>query len=233
MSQRDHGVEDFAPSKAFLIPVRHLPLSFLAVSATAAALTFGVVGAWAAEAVSPEQIMNALTPKPVTRGLTGGAPEAAPAPSPEQSKFINSLRNRATRSLTTDERQELATVTKDKPSIDIDIEFAYNSADIGPSATPGVTALGKALSSPQLAGSTFVLAGHTDAKGGDTFNQDLSERRAEAVKRYLVDRYKLPAASLVSVGYGKTKLKNPDNPLAAENRRVQIVNTLDKNTAGK
>jgi outer membrane protein OmpA-like peptidoglycan-associated protein len=233
MSQRDHGVEDCAPSKAFRIPVRHLGLPFAAVSATAAALTFGVVGAWAAEPVSPEQIMNALTPKPVTRSLTGGAPAAAPAPSPEQSKFINSLRNRPTRSLTTDERQELATVTKDKPSIDIDIEFAYNSADIGPSATPGVTALGKALSSPQFAGSTFVLAGHTDAKGGDTFNQDLSERRAEAVKRYLVQRYKLPAASLVSVGYGKTKLKNPDNPLAAENRRVQIVNTLDKNTAGK
>jgi outer membrane protein OmpA-like peptidoglycan-associated protein len=233
MSQRKHGVEDCAPSRAFRNSVECGLRPLVAVSAAAAVLMFGIAGAWGAEPVSPEQIMNALAPKPVTRGLTGGATEAAPAPSPEQSKFINSLRNRPTRSLTTDERQELATVTKDKPSIDIDIEFAYNSADIGPSATPGVTALGKALSSPQLAGSTFVLAGHTDAKGGDTFNQDLSERRAEAVKRYLVERYKLPAASLVSVGYGKTKLKNPDNPLAAENRRVQIVNTLDKNVAGK
>ena len=135
--------------------------------------------------------------------------------------------------MTLDERQQLATIAKDKPSIDIEIEFAYNSAQIGPAAAPGVAALGKALSSPQLTSSTFVIAGHTDGKGGDSYNQDLSERRADAVKRYLVERYKLPAANLLAVGYGKTMLKNKDNPAAPENRRVQVVNTLDKNVAGR
>jgi outer membrane protein OmpA-like peptidoglycan-associated protein len=96
-----------------------------------------------------------------------------------------------------------------------------------------VTALGQALSSPQLASSTFVLAGHTDAKGSDPFNQDLSERRAESVKTYLIEHYKLPAANLISVGYGKTMLKNTNNPFAAENRRVQIINLVDKDTANK
>jgi outer membrane protein OmpA-like peptidoglycan-associated protein len=198
-----------------------------------AALALCTAAAQAADPLSPEQILNALTPKPVTRSLAGSPAETAPAQSPEQTKFINSLRNRTTRSLTLDERQQIATVAKDKPSIDIDIDFAYNSAQIGSTAATGVSALGKALASPQLANGTFMVAGHTDAKGSDSYNQELSERRAEAVKRYLIDRYKLPAANLIAVGYGKTTPKNKDNPLAAENRRVQIVNMVDNKTAGK
>src|SRR5262245_10736165 len=201
--------------------------------AAAAALAACLVVAQAAEPISTEQILNALTPKAATRSLSGPQSDSVAAPSADQSKFINSLRNRKTRSLTLDERQQLATIAKDKPSIDIEIEFAYNSAQIGPAAAPGVAALGKALSSPQLTSSTFVIAGHTDGKGGDSYNQDLSERRADAVKRYLVERYKLPAANLLAVGYGKTMLKNRDNPTAPENRRVQVVNTLDKNVAGR
>jgi outer membrane protein OmpA-like peptidoglycan-associated protein len=184
----------------------------------------------AADPISAEQIINALAPKPVTRSLTLSPPQAA---SPDDTKFLDSVRNRPTRSLTLDERQELATIAKDKLSIDIDIDFDYNSAQIGSTATAGITALGKALSSPQLANGTFMLAGHTDGKGGDAFNQDLSERRAEAVKRYLIARYKLPSANLIAVGYGKSMLKNQDNPFAPENRRVQVVNMAAKNVAGQ
>jgi outer membrane protein OmpA-like peptidoglycan-associated protein len=199
---------------------------------TMAIALLAVTGVGAADPISTEQIINALAPKPVTRGLTQSPPEAAPT-SPDQIKFLDSVRNRPTRSLTLDERQGLATIAKDKPSIDIDIDFDYNSAQIGATATPGVAALGKALSSPQLANGTFMLAGHTDGKGSDAFNQDLSERRAEAVKRYLIARYKLPAGNLIAVGYGKSMLKNKDNPLAAENRRVQVVNMATKNVAGQ
>ena len=186
----------------------------------------------AADPISAEQIINALAPKSVTRSLTLSPPQA-PATSPEEAKVLNSVRNRPTRSLTLDERQELATIVKDKLSIDIDIDFDYNSAQIGATATPGITALGKALSSPQLASGTFMLAGHTDGKGSDAFNQDLSERRADAVKRYLIARYKLPTANLIAVGYGKSMLRNKDNPLAPENRRVQVVNMAAKNVAGQ
>jgi outer membrane protein OmpA-like peptidoglycan-associated protein len=186
----------------------------------------------AADPISAEQIINALAPKSVTRSLTLSPPQA-PATSPEEAKVLDSVRNRPTRLLTLDERQELATIAKDKLSIDIDIDFDYNSAQIGATATPGITALGKALSSPQLASGTFMLAGHTDGKGSDAFNQDLSERRADAVKRYLIARYKLPTANLIAVGYGKSMLKNKDNPLAPENRRVQVVNMAAKNVAGQ
>ncbi len=88
--------------------------------------------------------------------------------------------------------------------------------------------LGKALSDPNLKGSTFVLAGHTDGVGGEEFNQELSNRRADSVKRYLTEKFGLASDHLVAAGYGKTRLKNPKNPSAPENRRVEVVNMADK-----
>jgi outer membrane protein OmpA-like peptidoglycan-associated protein len=96
-----------------------------------------------------------------------------------------------------------------------------------------VEALGKALTNPDLKGTTFVLAGHTDAKGGDTYNQELSERRADSLKKYLMEKYGLAAADLVTVGYGKTKLKNVADPDGGENRRVQVVNMASSQVAGQ
>jgi outer membrane protein OmpA-like peptidoglycan-associated protein len=78
-----------------------------------------------------------------------------------------------------------------------------------------------------------VVAGHTDAVGSDPFNLDLSERRADTIKRYLVQNYGLNGSDLVTVGYGKTKLKDTANPTASINRRVQVVNMETKTTASK
>jgi outer membrane protein OmpA-like peptidoglycan-associated protein len=90
---------------------------------------------------------------------------------------------------------------------------------------PVLLALGRALSRDELKGAVFFINGHTDAKGSDPYNQGLSERRAEAVKRLLVEQFGLPAADLIAVGYGRSQLKNAAEPFAGENRRVQIVNT--------
>ncbi len=109
------------------------------------------------------------------------------------------------------------------PKIDLEINFDYNSADISAKSLPSVQALGRALTNNDLKGSTFVVAGHTDAAGGETYNQDLSERRADAIKRYLVDKYGINGTDLVTVGYGKSKLKDPSQPMAEVNRRVQVV----------
>jgi hypothetical protein len=57
--------------------------------------------------------------------------------------------------------------------------------------------LGKALSDPNLKGSTFVVAGHTDAVGSEIYNQDLSERRTDSIKRYLVDKFGIASNDLV------------------------------------
>ena len=78
-----------------------------------------------------------------------------------------------------------------------------------------------------------MLGGHTDAKGTDDYNQKLSERRAETVKRFLIDNYKVSPDLLVTSGYGKAGLKNSADPFAAENRRVEIVNMVEKEQAAK
>ena len=127
---------------------------------------------------------------------------------------------------------QISKALQTKPNIDLEIQFDYNSADIAKTSVPSVQALGKALSDPSLKGSTFVVAGHTDAIGGEEYNQGLSERRADTIKKYLVQNYGLNNGDLVTVGYGKTKLKDTANGADPINRRVQVVN-MDTKTASK
>jgi outer membrane protein OmpA-like peptidoglycan-associated protein len=208
--------------------------AILSLLTIGAALSLGLGKAVAADDVTEDQIVRALAPakKPLTRGLSAG-PQADPAAVAAEGRFVQTIRGRATRSLSSDEREEIATIAQDKPNIDLEITFDYNSADISTKSMPSVQALGRALINPDLKGSTFVVAGHTDAVGSEAYNQDLSERRADSIKRYLVDKFSIPGADLVTVGYGKTKLKDPNNPTSEVNRRVQVVNMANKTTASK
>src|SRR5450759_2504902 len=207
--------------------------AILSLLTIGAALSFGVARAVAGDDVTEDQIVRALAPakKPLTRGLSVG-PQADPAATAAEGRFVQTIRDRATRSLSVTEREEIATIAKDKPNIDLEITFDYNSADISAKSMPSVQALGKALSDPSLKGSTFVVAGHTDAVGGESYNQDLSERRADSIKRYLVDKFGIAGTDLVTVGYGKSKPKDPSAPMDPGNRRVQVVNMANK-TASK
>jgi outer membrane protein OmpA-like peptidoglycan-associated protein len=185
----------------------------------------------AGDNVSADQIIHALQPKPLTRGLSAG-PQADPAAKAREIQFVDTLRNRNTRSLSLGERDQIAEIAATKPNIDLDIQFDYNSAEIRQASMASVQALGKALSDPSLKGSTFVVAGHTDAIGSDAYNQDLSERRADTIKRYLAGKYGIAGTDLVAVGYGKTRPKDPNAPMDPINRRVQVVN-MDTKTASK
>jgi outer membrane protein OmpA-like peptidoglycan-associated protein len=209
--------------------------AILSVATIGAALSYGIGTARAGDNnVSEEQIVRALAPekKPLTRGLSVG-PQTDPAATAAEGKFVQTIRGRSTRSLSFSEREEIASIVKDKPKIDLEINFDYNSADISGKSLPSVQALGRALTNTDLKGSTFVVAGHTDAAGGEAYNQELSERRADAIKRYLVDKYGITGTDLVTVGYGKSKLKDPSQPMAEANRRVQVVNMENKATASK
>lgn len=190
------------------------------------ALPIGTPLAMAAEQPSTEQIIKTLKPARVTRGLTASPTDTARTR--EEARFIDTLRNRPTRSLTTAERNQIATIVDSKPKIDLEINFEFGSATIGTRATQTLTDLGRALTSDELKGRSFFVNGYTDAKGDDTFNQDLSERRADAVKRFLSEKFGIEASKLMTVGYGKTRLKNASDPYAPENRRVQIVNLADE-----
>ena len=109
-------------------------------------------------------------------------------------------------------------------SIDLQINFQINSANLTPEAAQQLDALGTAMISPQLSYAQFSIYGHTDASGSAEYNKTLSEKRAEAVKTYLIGKFDIAPDRLYTAGYGEEKLKNTANPNAAENRRVQIVN---------
>lgn len=68
------------------------------------------------------------------------------------------------------------------------------------------------------------VQGHTDSKGSDVYNQDLSQRRVNSVMRYLVEKG-VAADRLVAVGYGEAKpiASNSTSAGRAKNRRVQFV----------
>jgi len=204
-----------------------------AAALVGAALSLTTAMAIAADDVTPDQILRALAPKkPLTRGLSM-TPPAEPAVDAAEGKFVDTLRNRNTRSLSSGEREQIAALAQTKPNIDLEITFDYNSANISARAQPAVQALGKALSSDELKGSTFIVAGHTDAVGSEAYNQDLSERRADSIKRFLVEKYGIAGTDLVTVGYGKSKPKDAAHPLDPANRRVQVVNMANKTTASK
>ena len=115
----------------------------------------------------------------------------------------------------------------DAAAIDLTINFEFNSAALTPDGMVLAGNLGRALNDPRLVGKRFRIEGHTDAVGGDSFNQRLSERRAETVRRQLVARHGVDADRIEAVGYGKTRLLEPSQPDSGVNRRVRVVNLGD------
>ena len=101
------------------------------------------------------------------------------------------------------------------------IQFAFDSAEILPRARSQLDALaqGVRMLDPDR---KVTIEGHTDAKGGEQYNLELSRRRALAVKQYLVDVAGIEPSRLTAVGMGKAQPYDENNPFAAENRRVQF-----------
>ena len=209
-------------------------LSGITAIALGATLSMAAGLAVAGEQTVPaDQDSKARQPKTLTRGLSAGTQQVDTAVQAKEATFINSLRNRPTRSLSLGEREEVAQLAATKPKIDLEINFDYNSADISKASMQAVQELGKALSDPSLKGSTFVVAGHTDAMGTEQYNQGLSERRADTIKRYLTEKFGVNGSDLVTVGYGESKPKDANAPMDPTNRRVQVVNMEVAKTAAK
>lgn len=110
-------------------------------------------------------------------------------------------------------------VAKPPSAFDLVVKFKYNSDLLEPEARVNLDEFAKALKTPELSSQTFMVEGHTDAAGTPNYNMSLSERRAQAVVRYLGEKG-VNTQNLVPKGLGQTQPLVPD-PLSGDNRRVE------------
>jgi outer membrane protein OmpA-like peptidoglycan-associated protein len=186
--------------------LRAAPAVILAVLATA-------LGSDAAPAQQPpkaDDIVCNLDPNCATSAVRGILPGQTRGFAPVQTRGIK---------IEKEKRED------PRPSVNLYVNFAYNSAELAADARITLDQLGIALKNPRLAGYTFLIAGHTDSKGSDDYNQRLSERRADAVRLYLKDRFDIDESRYQVVGYGESRLLDPRRPEDGVNRRVQVINT--------
>jgi outer membrane protein OmpA-like peptidoglycan-associated protein len=108
-------------------------------------------------------------------------------------------------------------------TLDIEVQFEFDSARLTRDARRSLAALGRALQSDELIGYDYLVAGHTDAKGSAAYNRALSYERARTVRTYLIENFDISPRRLHVIGWGESRLKYPRRPLAAENRRVEIT----------
>jgi outer membrane protein OmpA-like peptidoglycan-associated protein len=109
-------------------------------------------------------------------------------------------------------------------SIDLRIGFALASSDLDPKGLRQARELGKALAAPALKDKSFEIVGHTDKQGEDAYNDDLSQRRADAVRAFLMREFRVPASRLTGLGMGERELRYPGDTESdhALNRRVEV-----------
>lgn len=102
------------------------------------------------------------------------------------------------------------------------ITFANDDATISSSFYNNLNQLAQTMI--QYDQTTIVVAGHTDSNGTDAYNQALSQRRAAAVKSYLVSRG-VPANRIQTIGYGESSpvATNATDAGRAQNRRVELT----------
>jgi outer membrane protein OmpA-like peptidoglycan-associated protein len=178
-----------------------------ALITTALALLFAT--GLQAQTVSAESMIEQLKPKldNAAQGMTG------------KTRSLGGKRN-----LTVDAATDTETAAQAaKPSLSLLIQFDFNSARVKPESVDALSNLATALQSKDLSSAKFAIEGHTDAKGKADYNLRLSQHRADAVREFLISKG-VEGARLAADGKGAAELVNKDDPFAAENRRVKIVN---------
>lgn len=142
----------------------------------------------------------------------GGCPPGVPC-----------LGKKKSRAICTGTAQECAGSAPPEPAkgFDMLITFELGSDRLSPQARENLRVFADALKDPKLSEMKLNIDGHTDARGSDALNLDLSQRRAASVVSFLeglgVDR-----SRLVAQGHGESQPRDAD-PFAAINRRVEAT----------
>jgi outer membrane protein OmpA-like peptidoglycan-associated protein len=168
----------------------------------------------------------ALTPAPAPSPAPVATPTPAPLPPPAVTPTAPASPPQPAPQAAPPRLQEATTAPAGVPAISIMVTFASGSWALSPAAQATLAPLGRALNSPELRPFRFRVEGHTDTVGDPGLNQILSQRRAEAVRDHLAERYGVAPFRLLAVGLGQNQLLVPTGPGVDEprNRRVQILN---------
>lgn len=110
-----------------------------------------------------------------------------------------------------------------KEIITLNVQFDTDKTDIKPKYNDDIARVADYLK--KYPETTVTIEGNTDNVGGKKYNQKLSERRAESVKKYLVEKLGADAAKISTVGFGLTKpvADNKTTEGRQKNRRVDAV----------
>jgi outer membrane protein OmpA-like peptidoglycan-associated protein len=103
------------------------------------------------------------------------------------------------------------------------VQFAFNSADLLVDAYPTLNAVAQFLATAGSYRPVLSIEGHTDASGTDQYNQDLSQRRAAAVRDFLLRQPGIDPDQVTATGYGKSRPINGTDGFDPVNRRVEFV----------
>ena len=118
--------------------------------------------------------------------------------------------------------RSLRNLAPEPRKIDLMIQFDFNSARLQEVSKPLLASLAEAMGSERIKTLRFKVEGHTDAVGKASYNQQLSEKRAQSVLEFLSNKG-VEKDRLTAEGKGASELLLPDKPDAMENRRVRIT----------
>ena len=108
-----------------------------------------------------------------------------------------------------------------KPAgMDMMINFELDSAELTPEAKQSLAVVAQAFEDERLQKARFMIEGHTDARGTENYNGNLSDDRAASVKSYLIG-LGVSEERLSAMGFGESAPRTAD-PLDPENRRVEL-----------
>lgn len=110
---------------------------------------------------------------------------------------------------------------RDATALSVPVTFAFDSAELTPQSRKQLDAVAEGI---RLTEGTVrvVVEGHTDAKGRLSYNDELSVRRARAVRDYFIQQHKLSPRQFAVEGRGPRALIDKQDPYSARNRRVQF-----------
>jgi outer membrane protein OmpA-like peptidoglycan-associated protein len=111
----------------------------------------------------------------------------------------------------------------------IGITFESNESKVMTKNIPLLTKVEKAID--VYPNSEIIIEGHTDSQGDDQLNQNLSQKRADSIKQYMINAMLIPNFRIIATGYGETKpIANNETSLGRQkNRRIDIVISMNDN----